>query len=79
MTAWRAGDRHAAEEDVALGSRFLMPLPAPGWAMFGVANVMSFHLEPPKMPRRMAAECGFRVVKDGFVNYSWFCLVEKTD
>lgn len=59
------------------GGRFLMAVWVPGWAMFTVANVLSFFLTPKKTWRAMARRAGFRIIDEGIFNYTWFVVFEK--
>jgi hypothetical protein len=49
----------------------------PGWAMFAVANALSFFLTSKEQWRRMAGRAGFEVADEGAFNYAWFALLEK--
>ena len=59
------------------GGRFLLAVWAPGWAMFTVANVLSFFLTSRKDWQRMAKQSGFKVLDQGIFNFAWFVLLEK--
>ena len=59
------------------GGRFLMAVWVPGWAMFTVANVLSFFLTSKEGWRTMARRAGFEVVDEGVFNYAWFVVLEK--
>lgn len=59
------------------GGRFLMAVWVPGWAMFAVANVLSFLLTPKERWRTMARRTGFEIVDEGVCNYAWFIVLKK--
>ncbi len=59
------------------GSRFLMAVWVPGWAMFAVANVLSFFLTSKHVWRTMARRAGFEIVDEGVLNYAWFVVLKK--
>ncbi len=59
------------------GGRFLMAVWVPSWAMFTVANVLSFFLTSKKEWRAMAARVGFETVDEGAFNYAWFIVLKK--
>ncbi len=59
------------------GGRFLMAVWVPGWAMFAVANLLSFFLTSKDQWRAMARRAGFEVVDDGMFNYAWFVVLKK--
>ena len=59
------------------GGRFLMAVWVPGWAMFAVANVLSFFLTSKESWRTMARDAGFEIVDEGAINYAWFVVLKK--
>lgn len=59
------------------GGRFLMAVWVPGWAMFAVANALSFFLTPREAWRAMARRAGFETVDEGAFNYAWFVVLRK--
>lgn len=59
------------------GGRFLMAVWVPGWAMFAVANALSFFLTSKEGWRTMARRAGFEIVEEGVFNYSWFIVLKK--
>jgi SAM-dependent methyltransferase len=59
------------------GGRFLMAVWVPGWAMFAVANILSFFLTSKVEWRAMARRAGFEVIDEGAFNYAWFVLLKK--
>ena len=59
------------------GGRFLMAVWVPGWAMFAVANALSFFLTSKEGWRAMARHAGFEVVDEGTFNYAWFVVLKK--
>lgn len=59
------------------GGRFLMAVWVPSWAMFAVANLLSFFLTSKDGWRTMARRAGFEVVDEGVFNYAWFAVLEK--
>lgn len=59
------------------GGRFLMAVWVPGWAMFAVANALSFFLTSKKEWRAMAHRAGFEVADEGAFNYAWFIVLKK--
>ncbi len=59
------------------GSRFLMAVWVPGWAMFAVANAFSFFLTSKHVWRIMARRTGFEIVDEGIFNYIWFVVLKK--
>lgn len=59
------------------GSRFLMAVWVPGWAMFAVANVFSFFLTSKHVWRTMARRTGFEIVDEGVFNHVWFVVLKK--
>lgn len=59
------------------GGRFLMAVWVPGWAMFAVANVLSFFLTSKNEWRAMARRAGFELVDEGAFNFAWFLVLQK--
>ena len=59
------------------GGRFLMAVWVPGWAMFAIANVLSFFLTSREEWRTMARRAGFEVIDEGAFNHAWFALLKK--
>ena len=59
------------------GARFLMAVWVPGWAMFAVANVLSFFLTSKETWRTMTRGVGFEIVDEGVFNYAWFIVLKK--
>lgn len=59
------------------GGRFLMAVWVPGWAMFAVANALSFFLTSKEAWRTMARVAGFEIVDEGAINYAWFVVLQK--
>lgn len=59
------------------GGRFLLAVWVPGWAMFAVANVLSFFLTPKRTWRAMARRVGFEIADEGVFNYAWFVVLKK--
>lgn len=57
--------------------RFLLAVWVPGWAMFTVANVLSFFLTSKESWRTMARQAGFELVDEGVFNYAWFVVLKK--
>ncbi|MDQ7836392.1 MAG: class I SAM-dependent methyltransferase [Humidesulfovibrio sp.] len=58
------------------GGRFLLIVWVPGWAMFALANVLSFFLTSKESWRRMVRRSGFSIVDEGAHNGAWFMLLE---
>lgn len=61
------------------GGRFLLIVWAPGWAMFAIANVLSFFLRPRREWRRIAERVGFRIRDEGNFNGAWFAVLQKPE
>lgn len=59
------------------GGRFLLVLWVPGWAMFAIANVLSFFLTGKRAWIQFANRAGFRIHDQGHFNGFWFLLLEK--
>jgi len=59
------------------GGRFLLVVWVPGWAMFAVANVLSFFLTTKGGWKRMASRAGFKILDEGVFNGIWFLLLGK--
>ena len=59
------------------GGCFLLAVWVPGWAMFTVANVLSFFLTSKKTWRTMARAVGFEIVDEGVFNFAWFIVLRK--
>jgi len=59
------------------GGRFLLVVWVPGWAMFAVANVMSFFLRPKRDWRRLTERAGFEVADEGMFNGVSYLLLRK--
>ena len=59
------------------GGRFLMAVWVPGWAMFAVANALSFFLTSKHAWRTLARGVGFKDVDEGVFNNAWFVVLEK--
>ncbi len=68
---------HEAYRVLKPGGRFLMAVWIPGWAMFAVANALSFFLTPKGEWKRMARQAGFAIVDEGALNYVWFVVLKK--
>jgi SAM-dependent methyltransferase len=58
------------------GGRFLLIVWVPGWAMFAVANVLSFFLTSKGSWREMVQRSGFAIIDEGAHNGTWFLLLE---
>ena len=75
-----AGKQKALEEVSRVlkpDGRFLIAVWTPGWAMFAVANILSFFLTSRRDWRAMAERAGFKLVDQGVFNFAWFALLEK--
>ena len=59
------------------GGRLLLCLWVPGWTMFAVANVLSFHLRSKASWRKIVAEVGFERLDEGMFNGYYFLLVQR--
>jgi SAM-dependent methyltransferase len=59
------------------GGRFLLIVWVPGWAMFAVANVLSFGLAGPSQWRDMARQVGFEMHEEGHINGHWYIVLGK--
>lgn len=59
------------------GGRFLLVVWVPSWAMFAVANVLSFSLTRQASWRAMADGVGFVRVQEGSLNGHWYMLLGK--
>ena len=59
------------------GGRFLMVVWVPGWTMFLVANVLSFHLTRPAAWKALASEVGFVLRDEGNFGGMYYQLLEK--
>lgn len=59
------------------GGRFLLVVWVPGWAMFAVANFLSFFLTRRNAWRQIADEAGFIRIEDGTFSGIWYLLLEK--
>lgn len=59
------------------GGRFLMAVWVPGWAMFAVANALSFFLTSKEGWRAMARRAGLEIVDEGAINSVWFVVLKK--
>ncbi|MHB8177709.1 MAG: class I SAM-dependent methyltransferase [Vulcanimicrobiaceae bacterium] len=57
--------------------RFLLAVWVPSWAMFAVANVLSFSLKSRRWWRNRVASCGFELLDEGYFNGAWFMLLQK--
>jgi SAM-dependent methyltransferase len=60
------------------GGRFLLIVWVPGWAMFAVANVLSFFLTSKGSWRQMVHRSGFKIIDEGAHNGTWFLLLERS-
>ena len=59
------------------GGRFLLVVWVRGWAMFSVANVLSFFLQPRRDWRRLTQRVGFEIADEGVFNGVCFLLLRK--
>ena len=59
------------------GGHFLLVVWVPGWAMFAIANVLSFFLTTKGGWKRMASRTGFEILDEGVFNGIWFLLLGK--
>ncbi len=59
------------------GGRFLIGVWVPSWALFAVANALSFLFSSKEDWRAMARRAGFEVVDEGVCNYAWFIVLKK--
>ena len=59
------------------GSRFLLVVWTPGWAMFSMATVLSFFLTTRNGWKRRVETVGFTVRDEGVFNGFAFLLLEK--
>jgi SAM-dependent methyltransferase len=59
------------------GGKFLMVVSVPGWALFAVANVLSFRLTPKRVWREIAQRVGFSIRDEGTFNSAWYVLLES--
>ena len=59
------------------GGRFLLVVWVPGWAMFAIANVLSFFLTGKREWKQLTNRAGFQIRDQGHFNGFWFLLLEK--
>ncbi len=59
------------------GGRFLLVMWVPGWAMFAIANVLSFFLTGKRGWKQLVNRAGFQIRDQGHFNGFWFLLLEK--
>ncbi|ABF39021.1 Methylase involved in ubiquinone/menaquinone biosynthesis-like protein [Candidatus Koribacter versatilis Ellin345] len=58
---------------------FLLAVWIPGWTMFAVASVLSFHLAGKKKWRTRVCEAGFKIADEGMFNGYYFLVLGRTE